>query len=68
MHHIRNKFTAAVARLDGKVIPQPPSGLQQWLSTAFPDARRICSVAGEVSGNVDPTGLSDWAAPAESMS
>jgi L-lactate dehydrogenase complex protein LldG len=58
-------FTTALGRLDGKVIPEPPSGVQQWLSTAFPDARRICSAASEVSGNVGPAGFSDWAAPAE---
>lgn len=58
-------FTVAQARLDGKVIPEPPSGIQSWLLTAFPDARRIYSAVGEVSGNVGPAGFSDWAAPAD---
>jgi L-lactate dehydrogenase complex protein LldG len=57
-----NLFTAALARLDGKVIGEPSSGIQAWLATAFPDARRICSAVGEVSGNVDPAGFSDPAA------
>jgi hypothetical protein len=42
-----------------------PADLPAWLATAFPDARRICSAAREVSGNVDPAGLEDWAAPAD---
>jgi hypothetical protein len=58
-------FTAALARLDGKVIPDPPADLQASLATVFPDARRICSAASEISGNVDPTGFEDWAAPAD---
>jgi L-lactate dehydrogenase complex protein LldG len=60
-----NLFTAALARLDGKVIPPPSSGLDAWLSTAFPDAQRICSAVPEVTGNVEPTTFSDWAAPAD---
>lgn len=60
-----NLFTAALARLDGKLITQPPVGIQDWLSTTYPDARRICSAAGEVSGNVDPAGFSGWAAPSD---
>ena len=58
-------FTAALALLDGKVIPRPPSGLDAWLSAAFPDARRICSAIREVTGNVNLTSISDWAAPAD---
>jgi len=55
-------FTAALARLDGKVVPEPPSGIRAWLSEAFTDARRICSAVSEVSGNVDLSGFSDPAA------
>jgi L-lactate dehydrogenase complex protein LldG len=58
-------FTAALERLDGKVVTAPPSGVQSWLATAFPDARKVCSATAEVSGTVDPSGFSDWAAPAE---
>jgi L-lactate dehydrogenase complex protein LldG len=62
-------FTAALERLDGKVVTAPPSDiqswLQSWLATAFPDARTVCSATGEVAGNVDPSGFSDWAAPAD---
>jgi L-lactate dehydrogenase complex protein LldG len=62
-------FTAALVRLDGKVVTAPPSDLrswlQSWLGTAFPDARRICSATAEVSGTVDPAGFRDWAAPAD---
>ena len=58
-------FTAALERLDGKVVTAPASGIQSWLGTAFPDARRICSAATEVTGTVDPTGFADWAAPAD---
>jgi L-lactate dehydrogenase complex protein LldG len=52
-------FTTALAKLDGKVIPEPPSDISGWLAAAFPDARRICSAADEVRGNVDPAGFSD---------
>jgi L-lactate dehydrogenase complex protein LldG len=55
-------FTAALARLDGKVIPEPPADFQAWLSTAFPDARRVCSGTSEVSGSVGLTQFSDPAA------
>ena len=58
-------FTVALERLDGRVVTAPPSGIQSWLATAFPDAGRICSATGEVSGNVDPSKFSDWAAPAD---
>jgi len=58
-------FTAALARLDGKVVPQPPSGIVPWLSTTFPDAHRICSAVSEVHGNVTPAEFSNWAAPAD---
>jgi L-lactate dehydrogenase complex protein LldG len=58
-------FTAALERLDGKVVTAPPAGLQSWLATAFPDARKVCSATGEVAGNVAPAGFSDWAAPAD---
>jgi L-lactate dehydrogenase complex protein LldG len=58
-------FTAALERLDGKVVIAPPAGLQSWVATAFPDARRICSATGEATGNVDPAAFSDWAAPAD---
>ena len=58
-------FAAALALLDGTVIPPPSSGLDAWLSTAFPDAQRICSAVREVSGNVELTTFSGWAAPAE---
>jgi L-lactate dehydrogenase complex protein LldG len=62
-------FTTALERLDGKVVTAPRSDiqswLQSWLATAFPDARSICSATGEVAGNVDPSGFSDWAAPAD---
>src|ERR1700745_2391167 len=60
-----NPFAAALARMDGKVIPEPPADLPAWLGAALPDARRICSAASEVSGNVDPARLEDWAAPAD---
>jgi L-lactate dehydrogenase complex protein LldG len=58
-------FTAALERLDGKVVIAPPAGIQSWLASAFPDARRICSATGEVAGNVGPAAFSDWAAPAD---
>ena len=58
-------FTAALERLDGRVVTTPPSGIQSWLATAFPDAGRICSATGEVTGNVDASEFSDWAAPAD---
>lgn len=60
-----NLFTAALARLDGKVVTQPPSAIQAWLAAAFPDAHRICSAVSEVSGNAGPSGFSGWAAPSD---
>ncbi|MBU9763136.1 hypothetical protein FR943_04660 [Mycobacterium sp. TNTM28] len=58
-------FTAALARLDGKTITAPESGLADWLATTFPEAHRICSATSEVTGNVDPDGFADWAGPAD---
>lgn len=55
-------FTAALARLDGKVISQPPSGIRHWLSTAFPNAHRVYSAVGEVTGTVDRAEFADWGA------
>jgi L-lactate dehydrogenase complex protein LldG len=58
-------FTAALTRLDGKVASQLSSGIQQWLSTAFPDAHRVYSTVGEVAGTVARAEFEDWAAPAD---
>ncbi|MCW2872508.1 MAG: hypothetical protein JWL99_3828 [Streptomyces oryziradicis] len=58
-------FAAALARLDGKTITQPPADLQQWLSQTFPDASRICSAVPETSGTSTPADFTDWAAPAD---
>jgi L-lactate dehydrogenase complex protein LldG len=60
-----NFFSTALGRLDGKVIKPPSSGLDAWLATAFPDARRICSAVPDVTGNVDLTTFSSWADPAD---
>ena len=57
--------TAAVARLYGTVISQPPPGSQQWLWTAFPGAHRVYSAVGEVTGTVDGAEFADWGAPAD---
>jgi L-lactate dehydrogenase complex protein LldG len=58
-------FTAALERLDGQTVPQPPAGLQRWLAETFPDASRICSAVPEVPGTVTPDGFADWSAPAD---
>jgi len=58
-------FAAALARLDGKAISHPASGVQHWLSTAFPNAPRVYSAVGEVSGTVEWAEFADWAAPAD---
>jgi L-lactate dehydrogenase complex protein LldG len=58
-------FTAALQRLDGQAVPQPPAGLERWLAQTFPDGRRICSAVPEMPGTVAPAGFPDWAAPAD---
>ncbi|MCQ4082311.1 hypothetical protein NGB36_17295 [Streptomyces sp. RB6PN25] len=58
-------FTAALKRLDGQTVPQPPGGLQRWLAQTFPDARCICSAVPEVPGTVTPADFPHWAAPAD---
>jgi L-lactate dehydrogenase complex protein LldG len=58
-------FTAALARLGGKSVTEPPADLAAWLSGAFPEARRICSAVPELAGTVTPAQYSDWAAPAD---
>lgn len=58
-------FAAALARLDGTTVTDPPVDLAGWLAGAFPDARRICSAVPELTGTVTPAQYSDWAAPAE---
>ena len=58
-------FTAALARLDGQAIPQPPADFGAWLSATFPGATRICSAVPEVTGTVTPDQFPDWAAPAD---
>jgi L-lactate dehydrogenase complex protein LldG len=68
-HHgageLTERFTAALARLDGKTVAEPPPDLQRWLADTFPDARRICSAVPELTGTVTPGEFSDWAAPAD---
>ncbi|HYZ57138.1 MAG TPA: LUD domain-containing protein [Streptosporangiaceae bacterium] len=56
-------FTAALARLDGQAVTQPPADLQRWLAETFPGASRICSAVPEVAGTLPP--FSGWAAPAD---
>jgi L-lactate dehydrogenase complex protein LldG len=58
-------FTAALQRLDGQTVPQPPADLQRWLAETFPGASRICSAVPEVTGTVTPAAFPDWAAPAD---
>jgi L-lactate dehydrogenase complex protein LldG len=58
-------FAVALARLDGKTVPQPPADLQQWLSETFPEASRICSAVPEINGTITPAEFTDWAAPAD---
>jgi L-lactate dehydrogenase complex protein LldG len=58
-------FTAALAKLDGQVIAQPPADLHAWLSVTFPDARKVCSAVPEVAGTVTPDQFPGWAAPAD---
>jgi L-lactate dehydrogenase complex protein LldG len=58
-------FTAALARLDGDSVTEPPADLQRWLSETFPGASRICSTVPELKGTVTPAEFSDWAAPAD---
>jgi L-lactate dehydrogenase complex protein LldG len=58
-------FAAALARLDGKAIAQPPSGIQHWLSAAFLNAHRVYSAVSEVTGTVERAEFADWGAPAD---
>jgi L-lactate dehydrogenase complex protein LldG len=58
-------FAAALARLDGNTITQPPDDLQQWLTHTFPDANRVYSTVPEAAGTITPAELADWAAPAD---
>jgi L-lactate dehydrogenase complex protein LldG len=58
-------FTAALARLDGQTVSQPPADFGAWLSATFPGATRICSAVPEVTGTVTPDQFPDWAAPAD---
>ncbi|MEU6319908.1 LUD domain-containing protein [Streptomyces sp. NPDC047009] len=58
-------FTAALERLDGSTVAEPPADLQQWTTATFPQARRICSTAPEVTGTVTVAEFSDWSAPSD---
>ncbi|HTR94558.1 MAG TPA: LUD domain-containing protein [Trebonia sp.] len=58
-------FTAALARLDGQVITEPPADPQDWLAAKFPGTSRICSAVPEVTGMVTPDQFPDWTAPAD---
>ncbi|HEX4202750.1 MAG TPA: LUD domain-containing protein [Ktedonobacteraceae bacterium] len=60
-----DRFTAALAQLDGTTVTEPPADLHQWLSATFPNARRICAAVPELTGTVTPATFSDWAAPAD---
>ncbi len=62
---LAGRFTAALARLDGRTVPKPPGDMKAWLSKTFPGATRICSTVPEVAGTVDPGRFPDWAAPAD---
>jgi L-lactate dehydrogenase complex protein LldG len=59
------RFTAALARLEGTTVTEPPTDLRRWLTETFPDAGRICSAVPELTGTVTPAAFSDWAAPAD---
>jgi L-lactate dehydrogenase complex protein LldG len=58
-------FSLALARLDGNIVTEPPTDLQQWLTETFPDSGRICSAVPELEGTVTPAEFTDWAAPAD---
>jgi L-lactate dehydrogenase complex protein LldG len=63
--HLTGLFAAALARLDGNTITQPPDDLQQWLTHTFPHAHRVYSTVPEATGTITPAELTDWAAPAD---
>jgi L-lactate dehydrogenase complex protein LldG len=58
-------FSLALARLDGNIVTEPPTDLQQWLTETFPDAGRVCSAVPELEGTITPAEFTDWAAPAD---
>jgi L-lactate dehydrogenase complex protein LldG len=58
-------FTAALARLDGQVIPDPPADPRAWLAATFPGASRICSAVPEMAGTVTPDQFPDWRGPSD---
>jgi L-lactate dehydrogenase complex protein LldG len=60
-----DRFTEALALLDGTSVTEPPPDLERWLADTFPNAGRVCSAVRGLEGTVTPADFSDWAAPAD---
>src|ERR1700692_3810828 len=57
---LKKEFTAALKKLYGEVVTEPPADFEGFLRKRFPDAKTICSAVPEYAGNRVPQDFTRW--------
>jgi L-lactate dehydrogenase complex protein LldG len=58
-------FGRSLAYMSGELVEQPPADFAAYLRDKFPQAKNVCSVVPEYSGNKKPENYGNWAEAAE---
>ena len=57
---LKKQFIAALKKLYGDVLAEPPADFEEFLRKRFPDAKTICSAVPEYTGNRVPEDFARW--------
>ena len=57
---LKKQFIAALKKLYGDVLTEPPTDFEKFLRKRFPDAKTICSAVPEYTGNRVPEDFARW--------
>jgi L-lactate dehydrogenase complex protein LldG len=60
-----SEFEKALKDMAGELVESPPSNFPAYLRGKFPDAKNICSVVPEYSGNKKPEDYNNWSDAAD---
>ena len=60
-----SEFEKALKDMAGEFVESPPSNFPAYLRGKFPDAKNICSVVPEYSGNKKPEDYNNWSDAAD---
>ena len=57
---LKKQFIAALKKLYGDALTEPPADFEEFLRKRFPDAKTICSAVPEYTGNRVPEDFARW--------